>query len=626
MCGIAGIMNLSGDDDYSSTLNKMMDKMYNRGPDSGGSYTDNNIFLGMRRLSIMDKSDGDQPFSFNDNRIQLIFNGEIYNYHSMRKVLESSGFIFKTDCDTEVIGHAYQHYGEDFEKYLDGMFAIALWDDRKKTLFLIRDRLGIKPLYYFFNNSKFVFSSNIKSILECPFVSKDIDYGAMSDYLTKRFTGGNRTIFKEIHKFPPGNQLKLTRNEKQFFKYWDLNSILEKKEPKSNNTDEIIYDLKNNFENAVSSHLMSDVPVGAFLSGGVDSTSIVALMSKYSNFPINTYSVGFSKNSELEHARKVANHFSTNHNELMCEAPTIEQLIEMFYELEEPIIDPAIMPTYYVSKLASKDVKVVLTGEGSDEINGGYKKYLHSLTYNELPLSVLKYSNVNQKKNILKFLERYNNKISRFLQYYISKSFITNQLFDFVDSDLMWKGDVNSIFSGTLSNSIGNLISTNELVTDELIISSSLQNHFLNDINDGWLTNQLLLKVDKMSMASSLEARVPFLDHHLLEYALSIPPEMKIKNKITKSLFRDLLKNIIPSQIINRKQHGFIVPIDSWFNNEWSGMLDSFLLSGSLMNSGNFQTNTIKNIINRSKSGDSSVNSLLWSLLSMELWHESFFK
>ena len=156
MCGIAGIMNLSGDDDYSSTLHKMMDKMYNRGPDSGGSYTDNNIFLGMRRLSIMDQSDGDQPFSFNDNRIQLIFNGEIYNYHSMRKVLESSGFIFKTDCDTEVIGHAYQHYGEDFEKYLDGMFAIALWDDRKKTLFLIRDRLGIKPLYYFFNNSKFV--------------------------------------------------------------------------------------------------------------------------------------------------------------------------------------------------------------------------------------------------------------------------------------------------------------------------------------------------------------------------------------------------------------------------------------------------------------------------------------
>ena len=209
---------------------------------------------------------------------------------------------------------------------------------------------------------------------------------------------------------------------------------------------------------------------------------------------------------------------------------------------------------------------------------------------------------------------------------YISKSFITNQLFDFVDSDLMWKGDVNSIFSGTLSNSIGNLISTNELVTDELIISSSLQNHFLNDINDGWLTNQLLLKVDKMSMASSLEARVPVLDHHLLEYALSIPPEMKIKNKITKSLFRDLLKNIIPSQIINREQHGFIVPINSWFNNEWSGILDSFLLSGPLMNSGNFKINNIKNIINRSKNGDTSVNSLLWSLLSMELWHESFFK
>ena len=222
MCGIAGIMNLNADSNHSLALNKMMDLMYKRGPDSSGTFINRNIFLGMRRLSIMDEKEGDQPFSFQGGTVQLIFNGEIYNYHYLRKKLESHNYIFKTDCDTEIIGHAYNYFGEDFCKYLDGMFSIALWDDSKKTLFLVRDRIGIKPIYYFLNSSYFVFSSNIKSILACPFVLKEIDYNAMSQYLTKRFSNDNKTIYKNIFKVPPATLMKLDRKGKNLIKYWDL--------------------------------------------------------------------------------------------------------------------------------------------------------------------------------------------------------------------------------------------------------------------------------------------------------------------------------------------------------------------------------------------------------------------
>lgn len=371
---------------------------------------------------------------------------------------------------------------------------------------------------------------------------------------------------------------------------------------------------------------MSDVPVGAFLSGGLDSTSIVALMSKYSNYKINTYSVGFSKNSELDHAKKVARYYNTNHSELMCEAPNLDELIKIFYELEEPIIDPAIIPTYYVSKLASEDVKVVLTGEGSDEINGGYSKYLSSLVYDKMPHKLINTFNTEQKQRMLKLLEKSNHRVSKSLQYHISKSFVSNQKYDFADTELMWKGSANDIFSNELYDSISNSNYFDEQYPLASNLNYSLQNHFFNDIVDGWLTNQLLLKVDKMSMAFSLEARVPFLDHNLLENALLIPSEFKINNNITKSVFRDSIKNLIPNEILDRKQHGFLVPIDEWFNNEWSYLLNSYLINGTLMNSGNFNIENIKNMVDSSKKGDTSVNFLLWSLLSMELWYEAHFK
>ena len=626
MCGIVGIMNLSGNDDYTSTLNMMMDRIYNRGPDSGGSYINENIFLGMRRLSIMDEEGGDQPFSFNNNEIQVIFNGEIYNYHKLRNELESNDYIFATNCDTEIIGYAYQYYGDDFASYLDGMFAIALWDDKKKSLYIVRDRLGIKPLYYFHNNGKFVFGSNIKSILACPFVSKDVNYAAMSAHLTKRFSNNNNTIFKGIHKIPPGNILKLNCNEKVFSRYWDLNSSLKNKIIKNNSVEEKIYDYRNNFEYAVSSHLMSDVPVGAFLSGGIDSSSIVALMSKHTDSKINTYSVGFSKNSEIVHSRKVAEYFNTNHQELLCEAPSFDDLIHIFYELEEPVIDPAIIPTYFVSKLASKDLKVVLTGEGSDEINGGYSKYIYSSKQSKFPFRYLNLLSLKQKNSFLKYLGKYNNRISRYLEFYISKSYASNQLYDFVDSNLMWKGSSNNIFLNELLDNVDNLISAYESSSNKTSSVDILQNHFYNDLIDGWLTNQLLLKVDKMSMAYSLEARVPFLDHNLLESALLIPANLKIKENITKSVFRDSIKNLIPNEIINRRQHGFLVPIDEWFNNEWSNLLNFYLIDGSLMNSGVFNIKSIKNIVSNSNNLDPSINSLLWSLLSLELWYEAHFK
>ena len=598
MCGIAGIYGASD----KPLVKRMCDKIIHRGPDGDGYYIDDKISLGMRRLSIIDLSTGSQPIFNEDNSIVVVFNGEIYNFKGLREELEQKGHHFSTNSDTEVIVHAYEEYGYDCLRRFNGMFAIALWDTNRKELFLARDRIGIKPLYYTMIGESVVFASEIKSILEYDDIKREVDEEALAEYFILRYVPAPLTMLKGIRKLEPGSYMVVNRNGVKGKKYWNLNY-------KPNHKNEAYFkeNILKTLKDSVKRRLIADVPLGVFLSGGVDSSTITAIASDFSSEPVKTFSVGFygAEYDETPYARNVAEYFGTDHTEEWVDIENVDLLPELIYHTDEPLADPAILPTYLISEVARKEVKVILSGEGGDEAFAGYDRYSSELkAYN-----TLRYFPNLLKKLVFKLGEGVKEgDLKIYLLYLGSRTTQENSYF--YRLKLRDSGHLNADILRT-GNDGNNTLSLFHSDGDYLNCMLKF------DINY-WLPDDLLMKVDKMTMANSLEARVPFLDHNLLQLAYGAPSNMKLKKHLLKISVNDML----PRDVLERKKHGFDVPIMEWFKND---TLDDYLSEDKIKNMPHLDLDKIQGIWKRHRKGSGDYSVLLWKCLCYVMWYNSYF-
>jgi asparagine synthase (glutamine-hydrolysing) len=626
MCGICGVYDRSGAVPGADIISKMMDTMVDRGPDDSGTYIAPTIGLGHRRLSIIDLSEsGRQPMSNEDKTVWLVFNGEIYNFPELRKFLIDKGHIFKSNTDTEVLVHGYEEWGlEKLLKKINGMFAFALWDANKRELVLVRDRLGVKPLFYFESGGRVYFASDIKAIWVACNDELSLDYAAMDSYLNFYCIPQEYTIFQGIKKVPPAHYIKFTRNGSNTGRYWFLSFGDKDGQKEEEYLEGTIYKIRE----AVGRRLISDVPLGAFLSGGVDSSVVVALMTQFSS-EVRTFSVGFTNESynELKYARAVAKRFSTDHHEIIIEPDALEVLPRLVWSYGEPFGDSSAIPTYYVSKAARELVKVALTGDGGDESFGGYpniqavyvasvykKLFPSSLRRGILPLiSNLLYSNTGHNPLLLRFktLTEYGRRDLR-------ESFRLNGI---------WFGKFKeNLYSQELK---GKLSSHDPYrIYDSFLLSADGANDvdkaLFVDMNTR-LPNDYLTKVDVATMANSLEARSPFLDYELVEYAARIPAKTKLKLFRQKYLLkRTALKLGVPHEAIYRKKWGFGIPIGFWFRGRLGSLLKNILLSDRALKRGYFNYGYLRTLLENHLSGREDHTHRLWSLLWLELWHLIF--
>jgi len=596
MCGICGIYgNIE-----KRYIHKMTETLYHRGPDEDGYYQDKNISLGMRRLKIIDLETGHQPI-FNENKsICIIMNGEIYNFPALKKQLQKKGHRFYTKTDSEVIPHLYEEYGENFIHLLNGMFTIALWDKRKKKLFLIRDRIGIKPLYYTILNKGIIFGSELKCIISHPKISKKIDIDALADFLTFQYVPAPNTIFKHIKKLKPGHYLRINSDSIKEIKYWEI----EFQNDFSLNENEIIEELEFLIKDAVKKRLISDVPLGTFLSGGLDSSLVSAMMHRLSNEKIKTFTIGFEgfeHYDERPFAKQVANLVNSEHHEFLVSSDMIPMMEDIVWYLDEPIADPAALPTYLISKLAREYVVVALTGEGGDENFAGYPRYILSLFANRL-----------HHTEILD--TPFINKISRHLPYYPRRLLTSRK--DDIERNIDWVSGFNPReVKYLLKENFSHNIYDRRRIYEEKDALSSLVKTDLKT----WLVDDILMKVDRMSMAHSLEARVPLLDHRIVEFIAKVPSHLKIKGFNTKYILKKIAEKYLPKNIIYRKKHAFLLPLKFWFkkNAILTQMKNENIISNYLSQEMILQT--INNFEKRKENPKK-----IWTLLILEYWLRKF--
>lgn len=597
MCGIAGIYGVSD----KPLLKRMCDVIEHRGPDDSGYYVDDAVSIGMRRLSIIDLAGGRQPIFNEDGSIVVVFNGEIYNFRELRYDLEQMGHRFATDSDTEVIVHAYEEYGYNCLDQFNGMFAIALWDMDRRELFLARDRVGIKPLYYAVIDGILVFGSEIKSILQYG-IAREVDARALVDYFTLRYVPAPRTMFKGIRKLEPGCYMVVNDYGMQQKKYWSLEfgSIHGDEEYFEKNILKMLKD-------SVKRRLIADVPLGVFLSGGVDSSIITAMASEFSSEPVKTFAVGFhgAKYDETPYARDVAEYFGTDHTEEWVDLENADILPELMYHADEPLADPAMLPTYLISKVARKNVKVVLSGEGGDEAFAGYDHYSSELgVYN-----MLKHFPDLLKKSVFRLGVGVNaGDLKKYLLYFGSRT--THENSYYYRLKLRDNGCLNDeiLRTGSDGNDISSLFHSDG---DYLKCMSRFDISY-------WLPDDLLMKADKMTMATSLEARVPFLDHNLLQLAYNVPSAMNLKKRLLKMSVKDIL----PNDVMRRKKHGFNVPVKEWFK---SDTLDMYLSDEMIKNTPYLDMGNIREIWNRHRKGNGDYGIILWKCLCYVTWYDQYF-
>ena len=624
MCGICGKIFFEKDKRVDPQLIKMMaDSMYHRGPDDEGAYLSGNIALGHRRLSIIDLNRGKQPISNEDESVWIVFNGEIYNYQDLREKLIRRDHQFKTDTDTEVIVHAYEEFGEDCVKRLRGMFAFAIWDDRNQALFIARDRVGIKPLYYSLGTEQLVFASEMKAILQDPSVDREVNLPIIDRFLTYFYIPGDETLLKSIRKLRPGHTLTVRRGKADIRQYWDLSFTSGNKAHTLNESKEELLGL---LKEAVRLHMISDVPVGFLLSGGVDSTAMLNLSLNETDKDLSTFTIGFDGEDfadERVYARLAAEKFGTKHYEMTIKAQDfVEFLPSYVWHMEEPVCEPPAIALYYVSKLASEHVKVLISGEGGDEAFAGYQNYR-----NLVWLERLKKLAGPFKRPVSDFLkglegvaslgrlEKYVQLISvPFDQYYYGR---TSSPFTFF----------NSIFKEFYSPDFLRFIDKDRSTEPtrrclERNHSRDYLSRMLYTDTKTWLPDDLLLKADKITMANSVELRVPLLDHEVLEFAADIPSHFKVSGITTKHLLKAAFRNLIPDEIIKREKTGFPVPYAKWFNNELSSYTREILLDRETLNRGYFEEKGINSLL---ENGTPAIRSKeIFSLIVLELWHRIF--
>lgn len=621
MCGITGVAALQGSPHPSmEQLKTMCDSIYHRGPDQDGMHIQDGVAMGMRRLSIIDLSGGRQPIFNKDRTILTVFNGEIYNFRELRSELEARGYTFATKTDTEVIVYAYEEYGINFPKYLNGMFAIALHDTVQQKLYLVRDHLGIKPLYYSFNSNYLVWGSEIKTILASGLVEKTLDLDALGEYFAWEYVPGKATLFKEIRQLEPGQMLEIDLNNPRCEPqtYWDIPPV-----PEIELSEEAWADrVEEQLRKSVNMQLVSDVPLGAFLSGGVDSSLIVALMGK-----AQTYSIGFDDPSynELKWSEKVAEHLNVEHINEIIKPDVLGLFDHLMYFLDDPIGDFSIFPTYLVSRLARQYVTVSLSGDGGDELFGGYETYLadeKAQQYQKIP-AIFRKNLVQPLINSLRPRPAKKGLVNK------AKRFIEG-LENPVDlSHARWR-----IFAGdTVREELFTQEAFNQLTTPSSAHIVELfkkagdrqpQNRSMYVDVKSYLPDDILVKVDRMSMAVSLESRVPYLDPDLVELAFQIPEQLKVAKGKTKILLKKVAARHVPSECIYRPKEGFSIPIKNWLCNEFRPLMEELLSDQAIRDQGIFQVNTIKRLKQEHLAGTANHSHILWSLIVFQSWSKKW--
>jgi asparagine synthase (glutamine-hydrolysing) len=602
MCGIIGF---NWED--QQLAKKMASTLIHRGPDDGGVYTDKGISLGHRRLSIIDLTrSGKQPLYNEDRSLWITYNGEIYNFKELRAVLKKKGHKFISNTDTEVILHGYEEWGEKVLPRLNGMFAFAIWNSRKKTLFLARDRIGIKPLYYYWDGSKFIFASELKAIFEAS-ITRQINTLSLQHYLTYGFTPKKQTMIRGICKLEPGHALFLNGSELRTKKYWQLNI----KEDHTLTEDAIKKKIKLYLEDAVKKRLMSDVPLGAFLSGGIDSSALVAMASKYKK-NLKTFSIGFEYDefNEAPYAKKVSELFATEHHEKYFVAKDFKKLIpKLAFHYDDPLADYSILPTYLVSTVARKKVKVVLGGDGGDELFGGYNWYRH-------------YMILEKQKHIPLAMRKYFIKPSFQVASKVFQNHLLNKTKHLIETEAVSPGKRFAMIRSFLSAKGFKEMNINPKVLDaysKFFTYSDIKNNFFNADLSFYLPGEILHKVDKATMAVGLEARVPFLDHTFVEFASTISSKYRIHRLQTKYLLKKSLRNVVPKEIIHRKKRGFGVPIKQYFRNELRGYVEQKINSLDFKEL-NLNEKYIRQCMVEHKRGVRDHSQFLWSLLFLQEW------
>ncbi|MFO7867230.1 MAG: asparagine synthase (glutamine-hydrolyzing) [Candidatus Aminicenantes bacterium] len=629
MCGICGFaLPDSRTKTSADRLETMCRTITHRGPDDQGLYAGQGAALGARRLSIIDLETGHQPISNEDETIRIAYNGEVYNFPELKQELAGRGHRFKTRTDTETILHAYEEWGRDMVKKLRGMFAAAIWDDRTKSLFLFRDRLGIKPLYYTrLQDKTLVFGSELKAVLAYPGMPRDIDPRALDLFLTLEYIPAPRSIFTDIHKLPAGCLLQYRQGRMDIRRYWDIT-------PEQNNPDPLrpLDSLQDEFyallKESVQMRLISDVPLGAFLSGGIDSSAVVGLMRDLGVSPLKTFSIGFEDSSynELGHARRVARKFATDHEEFVIRPDALELTEKLIRHLDEPFGDFSIFPTYLVSRMARKHVKVILSGDGGDEVCGGYEHYQAQKLARSpwlspvnalLPHIARRMPPSPRKKGVWNKLQRYGQglELDPRLRHFRWMTFLSpqakNRLYtpEFLESlnggsPLYHTPPFPAFFQKAESFDSQN----GELYLD-------LHTYLIDDI---------LVKVDRMSMAASLETRVPLLDHKVVEFMFRLPGRYKLKGLTTKWFLKKTMERLLPRENIYRKKEGFSIPIKHWLREELKELMLERLDSARIKQDGYFRTGEVERLIRSHLDGSRNNSHQIWALLVFSIWKDHY--
>src|SRR5579872_397874 len=627
MCGIAGCIKFGHAARVeASTLQRMCAAMVHRGPDDEGIIALGNVGLGARRLSIIDVVHGHQPISNEDGTIWVVFNGEIYNHAELRSRLQAVGHLYSTRSDTETIVHAYEEYGRKCVKHLRGMFAFAIWDSRTRQLFMARDRLGIKPLYYRLKTDSLLFGSEIKVILAHPEVTATFNRSMLPEYLAFGYLSGQETFYEGIRKLPPGHTMLIDdAGEPEIDRYWDLEiREVEQAHPETY----FVEGYREQLEKAVQSHLMSDVPLGVFLSGGLDSSTIAALATKVRGEPIETFSVGYAEDSfsELPQARTVANHLnSIHHGVVLSEQEFFDALPRLIWQEDEPVSWPSSVALYFVSELASSRVKVVLTGEGSDETLGGYSRYAFTLKNAAadriyrglLPRSV----RAAVRRGVVQ-----SSLLSASARRKLSHTFLARNgeswqsfYFDNFFSAFGSQHQSELLTQDFLNERRDGYPYSNVLRIWNCAPGNMLQKMLYTDIKTYLV--ELLMKQDSMSMAASIESRVPFLDHELVEYAITIPAEFQIKRTSGKHILKRAVQDLLPNDIVYRKKLGFPTPWSTWLSGSGFHRVDQILLDARTVERGFFKPEAIAKLLGEHRLRHHDHYDRIWKLLNFEIWY-----
>jgi len=624
MCGIAGFIDCwdpKANDSFERgrLLKQMCDVIRHRGPDDDGFLLKWGVALGMRRLSIIDLAGGAQPISGEDGSVTIVFNGEIYNFHELREQLEVHGHSFKTNSDTEAIVHAYEEYGPACANHLRGMFAFAIWDDQRRELYIARDRVGKKPLYYTLTTSgTLVFGSELKSILEHPDVKREINLEALDAYLTLGYVPDPLSIFRNVHKLSPGHYLTFSSAGLVIKKYWDFNF-----EPaQSRRPEDYLEELRALLDEAVRLRLISDVPLGAFLSGGIDSSTVVALMARHMNQPVKTFSIGFHEDSynELKYARLTAKELGTDHHEFFVTPQVCDVIDELVWHFDEPFADPSAIPTFMVSKLARDHVTVALSGDGGDELFAGYTHYV-----------------VQESRRAFSALPKVlRNGVIRPLSYRLphgawGRNYLHNISLDPIDrylDSLSYFTELgkDSLYTNDFQNALGksNQVARNFHEYASRVKTGEPLDQLLYIDSKTYLPGDILTKVDRMSMATSLEVRVPLLDHKLIEFVTKVPASLKLAGSETKQLLKQVAKDLIPKEILHRPKQGFGVPLEEWINRQLRDRILETLREPRTRQRGYLKSDYVDLILDEHHKGRRDHSQPLWSLLILELWHRRY--